>query len=229
MNKKALLVSVLAVAISHQTLASKQHSGFSVGLNLGQTSVDGKLSRAFNNPVPIADSGSNFGDRSTVFGLFLGYGWLPNTSGLYLGGEVFGQIENLNATRNDRSGLNLVDTTKLRSKNVLGAVAKLGYSCKEMLFFGKLGIATRKWDFKYESSASRQSGSINSRKTGFLIGLGMDYAISQNLAIGAEYIYTAYGSLKFSAPANAALGAGSVDINYKPKVSTINLRLKYTF
>jgi outer membrane immunogenic protein len=233
MNKKVLLSAVLAGAIVGQGQAATPHSGFSIGANLGHTSVDGKLNRSFAIVPPVGDN-SNFGARSPVFGLFLGYGWAAGSPGLYLGGEIFGQIENVNAKREDF--INLVGqgfTTKLQSKNTLGAVAKIGYVCKEMLFFGKLGVTTTKWQFNFANTPNAgvgvgaQNVSTNSRKTGFLVGIGMDYAIAKNWAIGAEYLYTMYGSLKLSVPANDAAAAGN--FNYKPKVSTFNVRLKYTF
>ena len=43
MNKKVLLTAVLVGVLGHQAQAATPHSGFSVGVNLGHTSVDGKL------------------------------------------------------------------------------------------------------------------------------------------------------------------------------------------
>lgn len=229
MSKKLLLAAVLAGTISQQAQAAAPHSGFSVGVNLGHTSVDGKLNRTFNAAPTITDN-SNFGARSPIFGLFLGYGWAAGSPGIYLGGEVFGQVENVNAKREDFLGNPAVQnlTTKLQSKNTLGAVAKIGYVCKEMVFFGKLGVATTRWKLDFANGIdAAQNLSKNFRKTGFVMGLGMDYAIAKNWTVGGEYLYTMYGSLKLAVPETAAsVGA---NFTYKPKVNTFNLRLKYTF
>src|ERR1043165_9109814 len=128
MNKKVVLIAVVAGTLGYQAQAASPHSGFSVGVNVGHTNVDGKLNRTFNNVPPQADS-SNFGARSPVFGLFLGYGWAAGSPGIYLGGEIFGQVENVNAKREDFIPV-LYLTTKLQSKNTLGAAAKIGYVCK---------------------------------------------------------------------------------------------------
>lgn len=226
MNKKVLLTVVLAGSLSYQAHAAAPHSGFSAGVNLGHTSVDGKLDRTFT--APVADN-SNLGARSPILGLFLGYGWVASSPGAYLGGEIFGQVENIKAKREDF--INLADfglTTKLESKNTFGAAAKIGYVCKEMVFFGKIGVTTTKWKFNFENaSQTAQNTSINSRKTGFLLGIGMDYAIAKNWTIGGEYIYTMYRSLKLNIP--ATLLANAATFNYKPKVNTFNVRLKFTF
>ena len=192
------------------------------------------MSRVFDTVPPTVVDSSNFGGRSPVFGLFLGYGWVASSPGLYLGGEIFGQIENVDAKRQDF--INLVGiglTTTLKSNNTLGAVAKIGYVCKEALFFAKFGVTTTKWKFNFANTPNAaggigaQSVSTNSRKTGFVMGLGMDYAIAKNWAIGAEFLYTIYGSIKSSVPVNDQAVAAS--FTYKPKVATTNLRLKYTF
>jgi opacity protein-like surface antigen len=227
MNKKILLTAVLAGIFGYQAqAATPPHSGFSVGVNLGHTSVDGKLNRAF--AAPVADN-SNLGARSPVLGLFLGYGWAAGSPGVYLGGEIFGQIENMKAKREDFINLaNFGLTTRLESKNTFGAAAKIGYVCKEMVFFGKIGVTTTKWKFNFENaSQTAQNTSINSRKMGFLLGIGMDYAIAKNWTIGGEYIYTMYRSLKLNIPETALAVPATFD--YKPKVSTFNLRLKFTF
>lgn len=220
MNKKLVLAVVLAGIAGYQAQAVAPHTGFSIGANLGVTNVSGKLNRNFTTP---ANDGSDFGARSPVFGLFLGYGWSPNPHGVYVGAEIFGQIQNVKAKREDLLQV-LNWTTQLQTNNTFGAVAKLGYVCKEALFFLKAGVASTKWKFNFNAAqpgVPAVSLSQSPRKTGFLVGLGMDYAIARNWAVGAEYLYGIYGSLK--------LAGAAENFTYKPKVGTFNLRLKYTF
>ena len=238
MYKYILLASSVIGLLGHNAEARAPHSGVSFGANLGHASVDGKLNRTINTNPIIYDK-SNLGSRSPVFGLFLGYGWTAAPSGFHLGGELFGQIENFNAKREDLMGNRAFGlTTKLRSKNTFGAAAKIGYIHKDMLFYGKVGAASTKWKLNYAYPAAvatlaapaRDARDIskNSRKTGLLVGAGMDYAITNNWSIGAEYVYTMYKAVKLAVPA-APGAAASVNLSHKPTVSTFNARVKYTF
>lgn len=220
MKKKIIIAAALAVIVGTQAQAAAPHTGFSVGANLGYTSVDGQLKRT--TAIPTSDN-SNFGARSPVGGLFLGYGWSPNPHGFYLGAEVFGQYENVKAKREDLIGDPAFGwTTKLNSNNSFGASAKVGFICKDALFFGKIGVVSTKWKLEFTNPTTPETVSKNQRKSGLLLGVGGDYAIARNWTLGGEFLYAIYGgSLKLSQQ--------DINMNYKPKVSTFNLRLKYAF
>ena len=218
--KKKIIVAALVGIVGTQTHAAAPHTGFSVGANVGVTNVDGKLKRTFTTP---ADDNSNLGARSPVVGLFLGYGWSPNSYGVYLGGEIFAQYENTRASREDLNQF-LGWKTRLETNNTFGAVAKLGYVCKEALFYLKAGVASTKMRFNFTTPDINLNKS--QRKTGFITGVGIDYAIAKNWALGAEYLYAIYGALKL---AGTDAGGTNITLNHKPRVSTFNLRLKYAF
>lgn len=221
MKKKILVAAALAGIVGSQAQAVAPHTGFSIGANLGHTSVDGQLKRDFNT-APASNDNSNLGARSPVIGLFLGYGWSPNPHGFYLGSEIFGQYENVRAKREDLIGLAFPGfTTRLNSTNSFGAAVKIGFVCKDALFFGKIGATSTKWKLRFANPGIPEDVSKNQRKTGLLLGIGGDYAIARNWTLGGEYLYAIYGTLKL-------LGTDAV-INHKPKVNTFNLRLKYTF
>ena len=225
MKKKVIIAAALAGIVATQAQAAAPHTGFSVGANLGHTSVDGKLNRfvAAIGPNGSGDN-SNFGGRTPVVGLFLGYGWAPNPHGVYLGGELFGQYENINAKREDfipQTNFSM----QLRTTNTFGAAAKIGFICKDALFYAKVGIASTKWKLSFtDLTPPPLTVATNSRKSGFLLGIGTDYAVARNWTLGGEYLYTTFGSLKLA----VASGLNGT-FSYKPKVSTFNLRLKYTF
>lgn len=96
--------------------------------------------------------------------------------------------------------------------------------CKEALFFLKIGVASKKFRFDFADSTvvPNESVSTKPRKTGFLTGIGMDYAVAKNWAVGGEFLYETYSTLRL-----ALANVGT--LNYKPKVTTFNLRLRYTF
>lgn len=220
MKKKIIIAAALAGIVGTQAQAATPHTGFSVGANLGVTNVDGQLKRNFNTAPESADN-SNLGARSPVIGLFLGYGWAPNPHGFYLGSEIFGQYENVRAKREDLIGIPPSFVTKLTSNNSFGVAAKIGFICKDALFFGKIGVVSTKWKLEFTNPNVPETVAKNQWKAGLLLGIGGDYAIARNWTLGGEFLYAIYGALKL-VPTEATL-------NHKPKVSTFNLRLKYAF
>lgn len=239
MKKIIIVAGILAGVAVAESQAKPMHTGFLVGANVGAMSVDGSLNRALNQTAfpGSGDSGTTIGKSNALIGLFLGYGWSPKPVGVHLGFELFGQLQNINMKREDNygpaPGTNVLFTNKLRTTNTLGAAAKLGYLYKEALFYGKLGVTCAKWKFDFSDADTVPpffaAASSNSNKTGFLVGVGMDYAIACHWALGAEYTYTAYSSIKLDGVSVPAPGNNIGSFTYKPKVNTFNLRLKYTF
>ena len=226
MKKNTFLASLLgAIAIGQiHAVSSSPHNGFSVGIKVGYTGINGTLNR---NNAGNNDS-SDLGAQSPVASVFFGYGYAPNPAGLYLGAEVFAQFENVKAKRNEF----LTDvpnpisgTTTLKTNNTFGLLGKVGYVCKETLINLILGVSTTK--FNYQSNLFPLSSPINlssnKRRTGFVTGIGMDYAIARNVSVGGEFLYTFYQQLK------AVDSTNEFEHSYKPRASTFNIRLKYTF
>lgn len=230
MKKKILVAAALASIVGSQAQAAHNHTGFSIGANVGAMSVDGSIKRNLNQAAfPGGSDSSNMGTSAPLIGLFLGYGWSPNPVGIHVGAELFGQLQNINLKREDGFPPNILFTQKVRTTNTFGAAAKFGYLCKEALFYVKLGISSARWKFSFQDAAAAPftASTSNSRKTGFLAGLGIDYVIARHWALGAEYLYTAYGSVRLNGAGAPGVNIGSM--TYKPRVNTFNLRLKFTF
>ncbi len=207
MNKKILLIVILAFTLSYHTKAcSEPHTGFYIGNNLGYGSITGKLKYDFNDFYLKDDTGSN----SSIMGFFLGYGCTPflYTSlfhpNIYLGSEVFLQYENFKSEQQ-------ISGIRFQENNSFGIAAKIGYLFKDSLFFLKAGI----------ESMGNIEDKLSLYSKGFLIGIGIDYAINHNWSIGGEIIYEKYNSIKLIIPLTT--------ITYEPTKFISNIRLKYNF
>jgi len=208
MNIVFLAVLAFLLAVSHVKAVPEPHNphaGFYIGYNLGYTSINGKLTHDLTISRRKQYASNEVGSNSSTVGIFLGYGWEPSTN-IYLGPEIFAQYENIKQNNQILNG-----ETRIEANSSFGAAAKIGYLYKDALFFVKQGVV----------SMSNKPENISLRKTGFLMGIGLDYAINRNLAIGGEFIYENYKSIKVVTPYGL--------ITYEPKKSTTNIRLKYTF
>lgn len=216
MNKKTVLSAfmtlVLAISIVCQIKAAKSpHTGFSAGVNLGHENLHVKLNHDLTG-FGGEHTSNILGTHSHVFGVFLGYGWSSKITGIYLGTEIFVQRENIKGENHEIQDTpnGIADiVTKFQTKLSFGADAKIGYLLKDVLFFVKSGIV----------SVSNEAILVIPSKNGFLIGIGMDYAISQNWCVGGEFIYEIY---------NSVTQMHGILI-YTPRKYTSNIRLKYTF
>lgn len=213
MYKKILLISMFSFLLIVLTSRANQisHTGFSIGYNLGYESLSGKFDyhSSINGKIQTV---SEVGTTTPTIGFFIGYGFEPFPSNIYFGCEVFAQYENIH-----QKNKIAYKETIFKSTNCFGLVAKTGYFIDDYLFFLKTGVVTM----------NKIKKDISPRKTGFLMGLGIDYGINPNWAIGTELVFESYGpiNIRLNELSIALLG----DLIYKPKKYTSNIRLKYTF
>jgi opacity protein-like surface antigen len=227
MKKKIILATVLAGIFGNPTYAVPPHAGFFVGINPGITAVDGSLRRDLNQVAfPSGGDTSTIGKSTPHIGLFMGYAWAPQPTGINIGAEVFARLLSLSIDRQDNYGPALQNfLLKFRSTNAFGATARLGYVCKESLLYVKLGVSSANWKATFQDALAVPAGfgttSRNKNSTGVVAGLGIDHAIAARATIGVEYLFTYYNSIKF--PANVGT------FTFRPKVNVFNLRLKFAF
>jgi outer membrane immunogenic protein len=69
--------------------------------------------------------------------------------------------------------------------DLLIVAAKLGYAQDRALFFTKAGYASA--EFTIQSTAAGVTSSSTEREDGWMIGLGLDYALSDRIVVGVAY------------------------------------------
>jgi outer membrane immunogenic protein len=71
------------------------------------------------------------------------------------------------------------------TNDLLIAAAKLGYAQDRALFFAKAGYASA--EFRIRSTAAGVTSSSSERENGWTVGLGLDYALTDRIAVGVAY------------------------------------------
>ncbi|MER9356774.1 porin family protein [Mesorhizobium sp. M0514] len=93
---------------------------------------------------------------------------------------------------------------------------RLGYAADRFLPYIAGGVAFGDIDINNNNGP----GSFGDTFTGWTIGVGLDYAMTDNLLLRAEYRYTDFGSKSFGAPSDS-----SVDL----KTNEVRLGIAYKF
>ena len=98
--------------------------------------------------------------------------------------------------------------------------AKAGYAMDQFLVYGIGGIALA----GIETSQDAAPAFADTRtKAGWTVGAGVDYAMSNNIVVGAQYRYYDFGSEHFDAPDDFQDRNQNVDLN------AFSLRFSYKF
>ena len=103
-----------------------------------------------------------------------------------------------------------------------GAVrGRLGYAVDRFLPYVAGGVAFGKMDAEIFNLAPASLGSDDDTAVGWTIGVGLDYAFTDNIIGRAEYRYTDFGDFDF----NIGDGSGSVDLS----TNDVRLGIAYKF
>lgn len=236
--RKGLLVSLMSMAAISSSLAGAKHNVY-VGLGAANVIANHNAVTNFvttNVPTTVQTYSYQFANSTGGLDLILGY--MAAINNFTLGVEVDYLFGNLNKTNSILANNNVIsDTQKVESTGgAWGFAIRLGYTCLDRVQpYIRLGIENRR--FKITSTAT-QPGIVDfisilssSRKTGFTPGVGMDFKLNKNLALGLEYRYAFYGAITKSGPAQTIVGAITRTATFKitPRVSTALISLKYVW
>ena len=207
---------LLALACSMQSLAAFE--GFYVGGELGGVIADGKQNGESN--ITYANRGDvnldlthKLKTSSWQGALFAGYGFLWHQ--LYLGGEAFVQFNDCELKSHNSGGfydgfpeVHILDSqTHLRINSVqYGVDFRPGWTITpRTLLYGRVGVGVAKLKYTTTNSFTLVDGNdqgfvsltLHDDKTraALRLGGGLEYQLSSNLTLRADYIYTNYGSV----------------------------------
>ncbi len=105
------------------------------------------------------------------------------------------------------------------------ATGRIGAAFDRLLVYGKGDVA-----FAHDKSSltdvTFNTSSTNLTRTGWTAGVGLEYALSQNWTVRAEYDYLGFGSrpLTFTTP-----GTGTVTTNASLNVQEVKAGLNFKF
>lgn len=140
----------------------------------------------------------NYSDEDDSFagGAHIGYNYALGA----LGGNTFvvGAVADLSYVDITRGGglTDGFDTIGIRQElDYLATVRlKAGAGLDRFFVYGTGGVAFGKIETSFVATPFLAAGSDDDTRVGYAVGAGTDYAVTDNLAIGLEYLYTNLGS-----------------------------------
>ena len=191
-----------------------------VGYHASATSVEPE--RFMGNAGEMKLSGVNGGVRA-------GYRW--QRENWVFGPELafdFGNIEDSAEGRIAYGNYDPFDIkTESKVKNVASLVMKGGYLVKpDLLLFTKAGVARA--DIEYRASYVSENGATGSsemdfKKTGYIVGVGLEKRVSEKLSISGEYEYANFGK------ETRELEDVGMHTEATPKYNNIKIGVNYRF
>jgi outer membrane autotransporter protein len=220
MKKSKLMVVVSSLLAAVQPLHSTDKPY--IGIAVGQTSSIFNLTRFMASE---RKDSSSIGKHGYSAGVFAGYNHLIKESPLFVGIELGARTHNMEVIKQDSILRAVIShTTKVRSKNSLSAVFKMGVVVKDLLVYGKAGLAQTNFQVSFEDATTNVvpvQTLQNFKKNGTVFGFGVDYTINPNWAIGADYAIANYQKLKLTHPVGK--------LHLCPSLQTTTFRLSYMF
>jgi outer membrane immunogenic protein len=97
--------------------------------------------------------------------------------------------------------------------NLVLVTGRLGYAQDNMLAYAKAGYATADVELGFRLTGTATAGSSSDRDHGWTAGVGLEYAIRDNIILGLEYNYVRLNvDERLLAPANVSAFDGGIDL-----------------
>ena len=168
-----------------------------------------------NSNVQIPAYPSNFNIKTTALSLGAKAGYNQQFGAFVAGLEASGAFVFNKGTHLSGAGAELYRV----NQNFAGAVVgKLGVAMDRTLFYVKGGVAFA--NLNKNEFIPLAGGTWSSSRTGWTLGAGVDYALTNNWILGLDYAYS-----DFSRKSHTYLGPVSV----RPTTHAVNLSLSYKF
>jgi outer membrane immunogenic protein len=107
---------------------------------------------------------------------------------------------------------------------------RVGYSFDRVLVFGKAGISGSKLKTSADEYPDYDHfGGSSARHVGFHVGLGTEFAFTDNLIAGIDYTHHAFGSKNHYGFDNSGDVYGLYNVSMKSNVNSVNFRVYYKF
>lgn len=214
--KKIILSSFITTALVGATFAetpSPAFQGFYIGAGLNYINEKFNIKGSFT-PTGGAAEEENVTESLKGGGvkLFGGYGTIIS-QGFYLGGELTLGYDRLIG---DSKGKDLKSNNKLN----YGIAGRVGYAMSNVLPYLKFG---------YEGRPSINIGDLSIKRNGFILGGGVDVAVSRCVFIRGEYVHGFGGKTNKSANTRINGVDGVAILNVKTSSDTFLIGAAYKF
>lgn len=187
-------------------------TGFYVGGHVGYGWAD------FDSGGPFV--GATLAEASgLMYGATLGFNWQAGAWVFGVEGELsWGDIKWSQAVGG-------IGTGEVKLDNIYTAAARIGYAFDRTLIYGKIGGAWTEETYNFMVLGATATGSES--RTGWLVGLGLEYAFWGGWSGKIEYNYMDMGSKTVTLATTGGLIA--VPTNIDLTVQTVKVGLNYKF
>jgi len=179
-------------------------------------------------------SGLEFGRTSeSVFagGGQVGYNW--QTGNFVLGIEA--EFEAIDSN-DDKAGVAFpkIGTLQVRSRDnwLTTVAARFGWAYDHWLWYGKAGggwVGNNGFTINNLTTGTSVTSGTDRSASGFLLGVGSEYAFSNNWTMKLEYEYFGLENRSFVIPTGAAFLAGDTITRDRRNIQTLKVGLNYLF
>lgn len=222
MNKKTLLAGACALAFSTSALMAADEPGFNFSVGAeggfagGQTEFSKTRTGGQLNTADLGTQGAGGGVMLSVGYLFEGgFALALEGSGMWYSTDAkttqsVGDFANLKVEMKD-------------NYNIMGC---FGYKVADCVIpFLRLGVAFSKWEAN--DNEPDTIGKRDEYLTGFVAGLGVDFMLTKNIALGFVYDHAWYNDMSYkNFDATPAQTASS---KVKPEINTFKARVRFVF
>jgi outer membrane immunogenic protein len=197
-------------------------AGYYVGAYLGDSWGSSKFSdQTFPAFTGIGDQSS----KSVTFGAINGYNFAFGS--FVLGGELeFGYDDR----KGSGSYLTAAGSTRdySGSGDYIGRLrARAGYAWGRTLFFAAGGASVGDLNFTFRNPNNGFTQSISNTLTGYNVGGGVEYALTDNVILRAEYIYDKFASKDY--PYHTQIVTGFDNVSVRHDENTARAAVTYKF
>jgi outer membrane immunogenic protein len=218
--------------------AQTSWSGFYLGANVGAAWTDIDASFA-NVPGPVVGGGDgtySLDGTGFIGGLHAGFNWQSQQLVLGLEGDISwlgANGESAAVTISPVLFPGFSETLSAETNWIAMLRARIGWAfTPSLMAYLTGGFAWGDVDVGYTAAltgagASTFSASDSSTNTGWTIGGGLEWALTRNWLVRAEYLYVDLGSTTLTTPANATSGATSTRFEHNADILRAGISYKF--
>jgi outer membrane immunogenic protein len=203
-------------------------TGFYIGGNIGgawyQSDVtDNFFGLVFHNPsnngvfIGGGQVGFNYQFSNIVLGVESDFDWAGNNNNTGNGIVV--------------PGINGIVQVTSSNRWVTTVAARFGVTGDYWLFYGKAGggwVGTNDFTVTNVTSGASITAPSNNTNSGWLVGVGIEWAFAPNWSAKFEYDYLGLNNRTFTVPGGGFLAGDTFTIN-NPNVQTVKVGINYLF
>lgn len=193
-------------------------TGFYVGAQLGYAWGSDRT-RPFDTATRIPTGGDfRYSNDSVLGGGHAGFNYQLGSVVLGIEGDI--EAVNLRGGFNDAEGSGHAQRDWQASLR-----GRIGYAFDQVLVYATGGASFTEFDYRYFNPVVGFGENAQISRTGWNAGLGVNYALTDNLILGAEYRYTDFGT--FSYVGRSAFARLTAD--QEPNMHTLRASIAYKF